>query len=289
MIKIGIVGADGLNKAWTLEREEKAKTVIDHIFANAKLGNVMEFTGESLDFSENYLIKSGKGFRIKGTGKNQQVILVSGHCPAGEERRYCVDCNSWYPNIPNIIFESQWCVKHQNHKQIKVYDKGGVDTWAEIIASQLGVKTEIYPAEYKGWNDWTGMQCERCGFIDTETHEEFEKLPIEQKKYLIKHPEKCGGRFLPFGKKGYRSRNIDIVNAIPLPPNGVLYDIEPKGSCKHCDGKGSLSRKLLPTATLIGEKGDCYYCLGTGNYSGGTFTMNEAEKRGKEVHQIVIE
>ena len=40
-------------------------------------------------------------------------------------------------------------------------------------------------------------QCEKCGFIDTNTQEESELLPESQKQYLLNHRQKCGGRFLP--------------------------------------------------------------------------------------------
>ena len=40
-------------------------------------------------------------------------------------------------------------------------------------------------------------QCEKCGFIDVTSKEEFEKLPKEQQQYLLRHIQECGGRFLP--------------------------------------------------------------------------------------------
>jgi len=41
-------------------------------------------------------------------------------------------------------------------------------------------------------------QCEKCGFIDTNSKEEFASLPKEQQDYLTNHIQKCGGRFLPY-------------------------------------------------------------------------------------------
>jgi seryl-tRNA synthetase len=40
-------------------------------------------------------------------------------------------------------------------------------------------------------------QCEKCGFIDVTSKEEFEKLPKEQQQYLLRHRQECGGRFIP--------------------------------------------------------------------------------------------
>ena len=42
------------------------------------------------------------------------------------------------------------------------------------------------------------FQCEKCGFIDTDSKEEFEAMPKEHQEFLLKHRQKCGGRFLPF-------------------------------------------------------------------------------------------
>jgi len=40
-------------------------------------------------------------------------------------------------------------------------------------------------------------QCEKCGFIDANTHEEFQAMPKEHQQFLLKHRANCGGRFLP--------------------------------------------------------------------------------------------
>ena len=40
-------------------------------------------------------------------------------------------------------------------------------------------------------------QCEKCGFIDVTSKEEFEKLPKEQQQFLLRHRQECGGRFIP--------------------------------------------------------------------------------------------
>jgi hypothetical protein len=132
---------------------------------------------------------------------------------------------------------------------IEVYDKGGIDTIAEIVASELGIQKEIYPAEVNQWED---------------------KI-VESGSIYDEGP--CNGMFR-FKKKGYRSRNIQIAEACD-----ILYDIEPKGSCRHCGGIGF--------TTNYGRC--CRFCHGTGVYSGGTWTLNYAKKLGKEVHQVIIE
>lgn len=70
--------------------------------------------------------------------------------------------------------------------------KGGVDIWAEDIANELGIQTEIYSPEVNQWND-------KDFYLDFSAGE------------MVK-------------KKGYRSRNIDIARACD-----ILFDIEPKG------------------------------------------------------------
>jgi len=124
--------------------------------------------------------------------------------------------------------------------------EGGVDIWAEEMADKFGIQKEIYPAEVNQWED---------------------------KKVLL-----FGGGIIKH--KGYRSRNIQIAETCD-----VLYDIEPKGSCEHCDGRGFTSKH--PNFLLYGRR--CRFCHGTGAYSGGTWTLNYAKKLGKGVHQVIIE
>jgi len=184
--------------------------------------------------------------------------------------------------------------------------KGGVDIWAEEIADELGIKKEIYPAEVNRWVDWTGTQCERCGYIDTKTHKEYEKLPIEHKRYLANHLKDCGGRFLPFRKKGYRSRNIQIAEACD-----VLYCIVPRiYCCKQCPKYKNCKSKCIRAFAEECYSGDekycqspfrtryklqckitnCIHCSVHGHpTNGGCWTMKYAKKLGKETHLVVIE
>jgi len=136
--------------------------------------------------------------------------------------------------------------------------KGGVDIWAEEIADELGIKKEIYPAEVHQWDD-----------------------KIVKPSFVPSHFPEYVRRSVRERMKGYRSRNIEIAKACD-----VLYDIEPKGSCRHCGGIG---RMQTPTSVYSTFFDSCHWCKGTGIYSGGTWTMRYAEKLGKEVHQVVIE
>jgi len=87
--------------------------------------------------------------------------------------------------------------------------KGGVDTWAEIVADSLGVTKEIYPAEVNKWED----------------------------KVVFLNPS--GFQTIKEKRKGYKSRNIQIAEACD-----VLYCIVPSAVnseylfCKHCSDFG---------------------------------------------------
>jgi hypothetical protein len=260
--KIGIVGADGLNKAWTPEREEKAKIEIRAILQTAIAGNI-------------YTAQKDVQFPYKPIPDlNGEIVVVSGHCPIGEERCYDLHCE-------RFLFKHEVPI-HQNmlHRMIKVYDKGGVDTLVEIIASQLDVKTEIYPAEVNQWEDKTIWKCLECGEIrnDGASAGAHDRLVHRGKVFETR-------------LKGFRSRNIDMVNAIPNPPNGVLYDIEPKGSCKHCGGRGErgLIYDVPKDDFYVSRPKICSFCKGTGNYSGGTWTYRKALEMKKEAYQVIIE
>ena len=140
--------------------------------------------------------------------------------------------------------------------------QGGVDIWAEEIAKELGIKTEIYPAEVHQWND--------------------KIIPrISPFMNVVGNPK----------LKGYRSRNIQIAKACD-----VLYDIEPASSCKYCRGTGYLSKGVFTpkhlTKPYIPSVGVapiiCPKCEGDGAYSGGTWTLKYARKLGKKVHKVII-
>ena len=73
--------------------------------------------------------------------------------------------------------------------------KGGVDTWAEIVADSLGVTKEIYPAEVNKWED----KNEAFGFS----------------AWIV--------------KKGYKSRNIQIAEACDVLYCIVPHTAPPKG------------------------------------------------------------
>lgn len=259
--KIGIVGAD--ERKWTKLQEQKVKTIIDHILTNAKLGNKMEFTGKPIKFSaDGKWITEGGSFIIHG-GFPKEITVISGHCPVGEERWYCVDCKKYFDFKTNEDEQKLYSFMSNDHRRIKVYDKGGVDTWVEQKATELRIKKEIYPAVCTV----TGLSYEYC--------KDYERREGQPK-----------GHFWNFH---FKPRNIKIAQTIPPPPKGVLYDIERKGSCRHCGGKGERESNVNYGEYIYEGFKECRRCEGTGAYSGGYFTLKEARKLGKEVYQIVID
>jgi hypothetical protein len=241
-MKIAIVGADGTNKAWTPEREEKAKIIIKSILeipikSKGLVGHNYRWT--AMGFPSWFDVKPLPD-------EDVEIVSVSGRCPVGEKRWYCLSCHGF---INQETHNTN--IRNLGHEMIEVYDKGGIDTIAEIVASELGIQKEIYPAEVNQWKD----------------------------KYLpyAKRFQRITGRNYAIG---FRSRNIKIAESCD-----ILYDIEPKGSCKHCSGRGFTSKH--PNFLLYGRR--CRFCHGTGVYSGGTWTLNYAKKLGKEVHQVVVE
>jgi len=129
--------------------------------------------------------------------------------------------------------------------------KKGIDVICEEIADELGLQKEIFVPEVNQWNDKKYYET-TCRSSESDMEGCF-----RQKKYW----------------KGYRSRNIDMAKTCD-----ICYDIEPKGSCRHCGGRGKWLEGLMP----------CLYCKGTGIYSGGTFTYKKALEFGKEAYQIIL-
>jgi len=252
MIKIGIVGVDGTK--WTKGQEEIVKEWIRHILHD-KLAKL------------NY--------------DKESLTVVSGHCPVGEELWYCIDCDEWMAEESTKYFLHKQDEIQSKHRLVKVFDKGGVDTIVEIVATELGIKKEIHPAFQ---NKWLGDKIKDAfrndSAIKSEGYEAVKDYGGEEPIHWIGH---IGRRV------GFKARNIQIAES----PD-VLYDIEPKGSCRHCGGTGRV-RSYIPrwvAGGLIRESESllrtCKWCKGTGVYSGGTWTMRYAENLGKEVHQIVI-
>ena len=193
----------------------------------------------------------------------KEITVVSGHCSVGEERWYCVDCHVW-----------KYCAP-ATHRRIKVYDQGGVDTWAEIIATELGLKKEIYPAEI---NQLNYKKEYHSGFVgNLGDMNPIGSLPFPRVQQLGIGSWKT--------LKGYRSRNIQIAKVCD-----VIYDIEPAGSCTGrggCNGTGWILSKTW-AEDAKDSRIPCPKCDGDGAYSGGTWTMREAERLGKKVHKVII-
>jgi hypothetical protein len=196
------------------------------------------------------------------------IVVVSGHCPRGKERKYCVNCDEWYPEYPNVMMESQWEIKHANHMKIEVYDEGGVDTWAEMKATELGIKKEIYPAEVNQWGN--SFQCRICGVT-------FDKPSLVTKHGNMVHNLDYKTIEPIITLRGFRSRNIQTVKACD-----VLYCIVPKVKLP----KGF---DITKPETLSKEFA-CYHCHKVGHpTNGGCWTKKYADEHGKETHLIVID
>lgn len=187
-MRIGIVGPE--ESKWTEEQIPKVRLVIRNLLVSGK-------------------VEPEEGFyAIKDT------ILVSGHCPKGKERWYCVDCHSWCPTEFVDEGEGIDCnAEHEGHKLVKVYDKGGVDTWAEIIATELGIKKEIYPA--------TCTYPRTKGFFPEECYNYLKSIGITGKDHMWGYH--------------YKPRNIQIAEAGKV-KEYVLYCIAPfirNSKCNH--------------------------------------------------------
>ena len=303
-LKITIVGADG--RKWTKEQEVKTKNVIYDIIRDACekiLGKPVVIQERQLHDMVRKISKNEKSVivwddeyrRMLATKEKkspfifsqtvswmkilEELTIVSGHCPVGEERWYDYAFDKWMPRNYSKISE-EW--QKQGLKLIKVYNQGGVDTWVEIIATKLGIKTQIYPAPAMQWEDK-------------------KDIPIELKTSPVEHF--INGlkniRYSPLPNvdmiadlMGYKSRNIVAANVCD-----ILFDIEPKGSCKYCKGTGENEISKIPQDKnrFIRKEDEksyfvkCYYCEGDGAYSGGTWTLKYARKLGKEVHKVIIE
>ena len=150
--------------------------------------------------------------------------------------------------------------------------KGGVDIWAENIAEELGIKTEIYAPEVNQWEDIIRKI-------------PFNKNEVEEHKINTTELEFNGYYYYQiYRQRGYKSRNIQIAEACD-----ILYDIEPAHSCKYCKGRG----KIVGGGMLLGEGSSiqkCKFCEGDGAYSGGTWVYKYIKEKfpSKEAHKIII-
>jgi hypothetical protein len=151
--------------------------------------------------------------------------------------------------------------------------QGGVDIWAEEIADELEIQKEIYPPNctlaFVG-TDENGKETSPENAVDVRP-----RSYEECKEWFKKEQMSTDNHFWLYH---FRPRNIKIAEACD-----ILYDIEPKGSCRHCRGKG------FKRDRFIGGLYDCEHCQGAGVYSGGTWTLRYAKSLGKEVHQVIIE
>jgi len=256
-------------------------------------------------------------------GPFEDIILVSGHCPIGQERWYCVDCAETPAFNP---WSDKPCELCGHHRTLKVYDQGGVDTWAEIIATELGLKKEIYPAicatpKYKGeyyeqcvkrFDDyWKKEGFEKADRGDLGSHLwewhfkprniQIAEAGLEDRKFFCKEclDKKWNSLEMMLKEHPTLKNYPELCGTID---DFVLYDIEPAGSCKHCLGLRFKIPVFVDRPDVKGiemplyrDKQDAYnlpekcrFCESDGAYSGGTWTLKYARKLGREVHKIII-
>jgi len=247
-MKIVIVGPE--ERKWPNEEaKERAKKVIESILHIAKdckglVGHEYRWTSSGFP----------SWFNVKPLpDKAAEIEVISGHCPVGREMWYCVDCNGW--DGTGAIPDPHPSEKTQReHRVVKVYDKGGADTWVEMKAAKLGVKTDIHKAEVNQWNDRFAV-LRQTAFESTYGYEREKKL------------------------KGFRSRNIDMAKA-----GDVGYCIVPKSPLEEMQ-RLALIHKIEGRKDLY-----CSHCDTAGHpRNGGCFTIKEMRKLGKETHLVVIE
>jgi len=291
-MRIAIVGSDG--KKWKEEQIPKVKEKINEIFAT----EAMKLAINSVDDG-----KFSTGI-LEPAIHYKDIILVSGHCPVGKERYWCYWCYEleYFVDNPNDYAGRDYQFSD------KVYDRGGVDTFAEIIATQLGIKKEIYSVEVEQWNDKfddgediSGTMLERTTrFLKGyRSHNiQIAEAGLSERKWFCKE---CGTN-TPFGTwnsleemlKGHPTL-VGRPELHGIVDDYVLYDIEPAGSCSHCGGSGRIEIAELEDRTTENghryhyfRKQICRFCEGDGAYSGGTCALKWARKLGREVHKIII-
>jgi len=159
---IAIVGAD--EEKFTEEQKEKAQIEIYKIFINkfkwlCPICEEIVFLMNPSFPRKKYKTPAHcpKHGTVNALLSKEHLVLVSGHCPVGEELWYCINCKGWFHDADETT-KAEHLTWQRDHRMIKVYDKGGVDTWAEIIATELGIKKEIYAPVCKD----TGLSFEQC-------------------------------------------------------------------------------------------------------------------------------
>ena len=261
ILKLVIVGADG--RKWNGNQEARMKEYIGRQLKSLLYGKEL-IVGE-IKFKENELWDA----KLKRV-EFDELIVVSGHCPVGEERWFDITFNDWFPKY---LKEAKSWAEEERHKVVKVFDEGGVDTEVEIACAKLGIKTEIYPAPAMQWEDKKDILIE----LKTSPVEHF----INGLKNIRYSPLLNVDMIADL--MGYKSRNIVTANVCD-----ILFDIEPSGKCSHCGGIGH--RGVIVDSNSGNEYFiKCKYCEGDGAYSGGTWTLKYARKLGKEVHKVIIE
>lgn len=271
---LGIVGASG--PKW--KDENKAKIAIEKyimffsITKGVELSKITNSTIQEILTLKLDVLKSVYEEK-KSKGQLRKVVVVSGHCPIGNERWYNVTEDKWCSPEFEIGY---WGLKspiiHKNVTYVRVYDEGGVDSWAEIISAKLGIETLIFPALAMEWGD--KYQCTKC---DKSFQRLYKLAEHYKEKHNMKLSCKRGSDFVKV-LDGYERRNLKIAQKVRF-----LIDLEPKGSCSYCGGMGErhhygiVSKPDIANAKQISKNiytTPCQKCNGDGSYSGGTWTCN---------------
>ena len=235
-MKIGIVGPS--KPQWkNPEQYEKMKSKIEYIILMSGTLIKKEIVPDKVDLSD--------------------IIIVSGYCPVGEELLYDIEHNIFLPKYPNLNLGYE---PHEDCKTIKVFNQGGVDTEAEIIAARLRVKTEIYPAICT-FSESIGHSVESCK-IHYETYPDYKGY---KDHFWLYH---------------FKPRNIQIAEACD-----ILYCIVPETIY--------IDKYETPFFAEFSSYDRRYYCIHCKQFghptNGGCWTLNCTKwKLIKETHLVVI-
>ena len=96
------------------------------------------------------------------------------------------------------------------------------------------------------------FQCEKCGFIDADSKEEFEAMPKEHQKYLLKHRQECGGRFLPFKVVSLEDLEEIVVCVEKLQKQ--LQKVAKDKFCQDCHEHGRIQACHFCLYEILGEE-----------------------------------
>lgn len=150
MIKVFIGGSQG--SKWTIRRE--VRSIITDLLQSLVYDKALILPPFEIHSG---LIMDPKIRPIE----YDKLIVLSGHCPVGIERYYCIECNKFITNRPHNHLE--WT---RPSPLVKTYDQGGVDSLVEIECHKLGIEVELHPAPAKQWHDNFNLKGYRSRNLD---------------------------------------------------------------------------------------------------------------------------